>query len=155
METISDPPPIQSVSRMSRFGGFLIDWLMAWPLNLLSVIPMIGPLIVIFYWLLRDINGRSLGKVIVGTMIVGGRGGPATAMQRVVRNLPFAIFTLPLFIPILGVFAAILLQVLVFTAEVIAVLITGERIGDKIAGTTVVKRGAASVAHRRMDSLEF
>ena len=140
---------------MSRFGGFLIDFVIVWPLNLISVIPIIGPLIVIFYWLLRDINGRSLGKAIVGTTIIGKHGRPATAMQRIVRNLPFAIFTLLLFIPIVGELAAFLLQALAFTAEVIAVLITGERIGDKIAGTTVVKRGAASIPHRRVDSLEF
>src|SRR5579864_2672303 len=58
MEAIVDPAPIQPATRMLRFGGFLIDRLMLLPFDLMSEIPIAGPLIIVLFRLLRDINGQ-------------------------------------------------------------------------------------------------
>lgn len=145
--SVADPPPRQPASRMARFGGILVDGIIFLPFVLLSEFPIVGPLVIISLWLFRDINGRSLGKVVTGTTIISRHGGQATAMQRVIRNLPFALALLPLFLPIVGL-AAFLLQFGMTIVEIIAVLATGERIGDKLAGTMVVKRSSVTAAQQ-------
>jgi len=147
--SVADPPPRQPASRMARFGGITLDAIIFFPFGLiLGLIPIIGAAVVILLWLFRDINGRSPGKVIVGTTIISRHGGPATPMQRVVRNLPFALPLLPLFFPVIGVPVAGSLDLLMAIVENIAVLVTGERIGDKLAGTMVVKRSSVTAAQQ-------
>lgn len=147
--SVADPAPRQPASRMARFGGILVDWIVFLPFAfLLGVIPIIGPTVVILLWLFRDINGRSPGKVIVGTTIISRHGGPAKPMQRVIRNLPFGLALLPLFFPLIGVPVAGTLDLLMTIAEMIVVLATGERIGDKMAGTMVVKRSSVTAAQQ-------
>jgi uncharacterized RDD family membrane protein YckC len=146
--SVAEPAPRQLASRMARFGGIILDSIIFLPFGLLGFIPIIGPVAVILVWLFRDINGRSPGKVIVGTTIISRHGGPATPMQRVVRNLPFALPLLPLFFPVIGVPVAGSLDLLMAIVENIAVLVMGERIGDKLAGTMVVKRSSVMAAQQ-------
>ena len=64
-----------------RVAGYLIDVLPAIVLGLFALIPIMGPimagLLLTPYWLLRDITGSSLGKLILRTMVVRKDGQPA------------------------------------------------------------------------------
>ncbi|MBZ5525633.1 MAG: RDD family protein, partial [Acidobacteriia bacterium] len=110
----------------------------------------IAALCFVLFLLFRDINGKSPGKLVTGTMVVGRAGSPSTTKQRLIRNLPFAITMLPLFIPILGYISYGLLD-LMFLIESIIVLAGKRRIGDQMAGTIVVRRNTLPIRQARLN----
>jgi uncharacterized RDD family membrane protein YckC len=126
-----------------RVVGYLIDVLPAILLGLFALIPVIGAVIAgLFltpYWLLRDIGGASIGKLVLKSRVVRSDGPPASAGARVLRNVPIAIAPALLIIPVLGYILAPIGSILVLI-EAIMLLTQGDRIGDKLAGTTVVKK---------------
>jgi uncharacterized RDD family membrane protein YckC len=130
--------------KASRVVGYLIDVAPLLVFSLISLIPIIGVIVygifLVFYWLLRDITGASLGKLIVGLRVVSKDGSPAGLGARVIRNLTIATPGVMLAIPFAGYVAGPSCGVLVTLAEAIMLLGTGERIGDRIAGTMVVKK---------------
>src|SRR6266849_5487997 len=81
-----------AASKGQRAGAYIID-----------VIP---PLIVGFslapYWLLRDITGASIGKLLLSLRVVAKDGQEASVGKRILRNLPLAIGPSLLIIPLLG-----------------------------------------------------
>ena len=127
-----------------RVAGYLIDVLPAIVLGLFALIPIMGPimagLLLTPYWLLRDITGSSLGKLILRTMVVRKDGQPASTGARILRNLPLALGPAFLIIPFLGYFLAPATAGVTVLVEAIMLLSQGERVGDRIAGTTVVKK---------------
>ena len=82
------PPLATPVSDIGiRIGAYLIDLLPLIPVVVpLSFIPIIGAmligLIVSSYWLLRDITGASLGKLVLGLRVVGKNGMPTSVPSR-------------------------------------------------------------------------
>lgn len=64
-------------------------------LSLVHFVPIFGwmfyGLLHALYWLLRDVNGASPGKAILGSFVANAVGGPSTNSQRILRNLPLAI----------------------------------------------------------------
>ncbi len=126
-----------------RIGAFLIDFVISLPLALIWLIPIIGTLVggfaLLLYWLLRDVLGPSVGKRLTGLAIVAAKGGPVGAGQLVLRNVPLALPYIILMIPLMGMFIGAGLDVLVLVIELIMILADGRRIGDQLAGTTVVK----------------
>jgi uncharacterized RDD family membrane protein YckC len=116
--------------------GFMFGW-----------IPIAGAMITGFiltpYWLLRDIAGASIGKLLLGLRVVGKDGTEASAGKRVLRNLPLAIGPSLLVIPVAGYFIAPPVAFLVLLVEIILLLTQRERMGDKFAGTSVVRRAKA------------
>jgi len=142
---------VQPASRGRRFGGWFVDSLIVWLLAMLSLVPVLGQEVaavsMVLFWLFRDINGKSPGKALVGTVIVSRSGSPATTRQRIVRNLPFAVSILPLFIPIIG-YVDFPLQWCVYILEAIMVLVSCERLGDKMAGTMVIKRPSVPISYQ-------
>jgi uncharacterized RDD family membrane protein YckC len=150
-------PAIQPARRTMRLFGILIDFIIIAVIAfviLILPIPIfsqeLGAIVICGFWLLRDINGRSLGKAALGTEVVGRTGTRSTSMQRIVRNIPFGIAILPLFIPFLG-YLDFPVQSLMFLLECIVVLITGERLGDKLAGTMVIQQGSLRLAPRHLE----
>lgn len=127
-----------------RVVGYLIDVLPAILIGLLGLIPVVGGVLAgLFltpYWLLRDIGGASLGKVVLGMAVMQKDGGPARPGARIVRNIPLAIGPLLLIIPLLGYILAPPVSFIVLIIEAIMLLTQGERLGDKLAGTVVVKK---------------
>jgi uncharacterized RDD family membrane protein YckC len=127
-----------------RAAGYLIDVLPAIVLGLFGMIPMIGPimagLLLAPYWLLRDLTGASLGKLILKTRVVRKDCQPSAVGARVLRNLPLAIGPAFLIIPILGYVLGPAIAFIAVLVETILVLSNGERLGDRIAGTTVIKK---------------
>jgi uncharacterized RDD family membrane protein YckC len=155
----------QTASRLRRMAGYIIDVLPTLLLFPLPLIPIIGPLIfgiaLLVYWLLRDIRGASLGKWAMGTEIWWVNGGPARGGRCVMRNLTLAIGpTISMLLGLLSVLALLIPPLLplvayggllvvaginfcVIITELIMLLATGRRIGDRFAGTRVVMRPAA------------
>lgn len=127
-----------------RVAGYLLDVIPAMVLGLVGIIPIVGVIIAGFllapYWLLRDIAGASLGKLVLGTKVVRKDGQPASAGARVLRNLPLAIGPALLIIPLLGYVVGPSVAVIIVLTEAILLLSQGDRIGDRLAGTTVVRK---------------
>lgn len=126
-----------------RAVGYIIDVIPAVILSLIGLIPIIGQFIagVLMgsYWLLRDIKGASLGKMVVGTRVVAAGGGEAPTNARILRNVPLCIGPFLLAVPIAGYVLGPAVAGLAFLIEMIMLLTQGSRLGDKFAGTAVVK----------------
>ncbi|MBT9331033.1 RDD family protein [Paracidobacterium acidisoli] len=149
LQKVADVAAITPVSRGRRFGAYFIDFCIAFLLVLVGTIPIVGLIItpiIALYWLLRDINGASPGKSLLGLAIVSRGGGRSTTMQRILRNLPFAIMVLPLLIPYIGL-TDYPIQLFVILVEALMVILTRERIGDKLAGTMVVSHDVAQAQY--------
>jgi uncharacterized RDD family membrane protein YckC len=128
---------------MIRALGYLIDLLPTFLAIPFFLIPILGQIvagaILCAYWLLRDINGASLGKLALGCRVATDSGGQeATPKDRIFRNLPLAIIPLSLTIPFVGFFLVLLVGPVVIVAELMCLLTKGQRVGDILAGTTVV-----------------
>jgi uncharacterized RDD family membrane protein YckC len=127
-----------------RVAGYLIDVIPAAIMAAaLGWIPIIGFMFAGFvltaYWLLRDVTGTSLGKMVLGTKVMQADGQPASAGSRIVRNLPLIAGPICMMIPLLGYFVALPISFLVVLVEGILVLSQGSRIGDHLGRTIVVK----------------
>ncbi len=127
-----------------RAAGYLIDVVPAAILSLLALIPIAGQFFagisIGCYWLLRDVTGASLGKLILGTRVISTTQTQAGIGARVVRNVPMCIGPFLLAIPLIGYLLAPLVAFVAFAVEVLMLLTQGARLGDKLAGTTVAKR---------------
>ncbi len=92
---------------------------------------MLGP-----YMLVRDVLGISLGKRLMRLRVISAGGGEATPLQLIVRNITIAAGLLLSQLPVMS-----LLHIpgLIVPLEMIILVATGRRLGDRIAGTSVVK----------------
>src|SRR5262249_36121686 len=116
--------------------------------GLIIWIPLIGhvlcALILTPYWLLRDINGASLGKTILGLRVVQADGSESTTNQRITRNIPIALGPALMIVPFAGFIAGPGLWFIVLVVEAVLTVAQGQRLGDKLAGTIVVRKGPAA-----------
>jgi uncharacterized RDD family membrane protein YckC len=134
---------------MTRAGAFerwfawAIDVVIVILISLLALIPLLGGLLVAItgtgYLLMRDQGGASIGKRAMGLRVIGSNGQPASRNALIVRNALLALPYLLHFIPFLGVILTFVFWAPVCFIEAMSALITGQRIGDKLAGTMVVK----------------
>jgi uncharacterized RDD family membrane protein YckC len=142
--TRSASGPVVSADKGLRVAGYLIDVIPAIFLGLVGLIPIAGPimagLLLTPYWLFRDVFGASLGKLLLGMRIVRADGQPASAAARILRNLPLIAGPLCLLIPFLGYFLVAPVAGTVVLIEGILVLTQGSRLGDRLAGTVLVKK---------------
>jgi uncharacterized RDD family membrane protein YckC len=126
-----------------RAAGYLIDVVPAIFLGLFGIVPVIGTMIsgvlLLGYWLLRDIGGRSLGKLLLGMRVASADGSPAPVGSRILRNVTLAIGPAFLLVPFAGHFAGPGAAIVFIVIEILMLLAQGNRLGDRIAGTTVVK----------------
>jgi uncharacterized RDD family membrane protein YckC len=128
----------------ARAVGYLIDILPLLVVSLFSLIPFVGAILAgllgLVYWLLRDIGGASLGKLAMGLRIASKHGGESTPGARVLRNITLAAPSAALAIPVAGYALGPSCGFLMVLIETIALLSTGERVGDRLADTVVVRR---------------
>ena len=133
-----------------RWVALMIDGLIAIPLIILAVLPLIsliGTPLVVAYFISRDIlmgNGQSIGKKVMGLKVEKTDGTPVEWADSVKRNIIyFAYLALFVFtVPYLGWLVAIILMIplnILFLVETIMVLTTGRRIGDNLGTTYVTK----------------
>ena len=85
--------------------------------------------------LLKDVTGASLGKWLVGVRASDRSGVSASPLRRVARNATLAAAPILMGVPVIGRLSAVLAIV-----EMILVLLQRERLGDRLAGTTVIRR---------------
>ncbi len=134
----------------TRVAGYLIDLIPAIFLSLFGFIPILGfmiaGLLLAPYWLLRDITGASLGKRLLGVRVTFKDGTPASLGARVIRNLPLAVGPCLMIIPLLGYVIGAPTTGLIILAEAVLLLAQGERIGDRLAGTTVTKKEPSALS---------
>lgn len=135
-----------------RALAFIIDIAVAWLLS--AVIPtFIGPMLGALYLLLRDgfafeyMDGRSLGKRLIGLRPVRLDGGKMDLATSASRNWTIALASLAGSFGIFGVLVTLgLVLLLIFAGailQIIEIVLTvtdaqGRRLGDKFAGTIVV-----------------
>lgn len=138
------PLPRKKADASGRVVGYLIDLIPLVILAPLNLVPIVGHVAYAFigmcYWALRDAPGASLGKLALGNVVVGLNGGEATAGARIARNIPLALPMMFGLIPFLGMVIAPTLAFVVLLAEAISIVTTGDRVGDRLAKTTVVKK---------------
>ena len=121
-------------------GAFAIDLGIMMIVSIPAIwIPLLPALIVTVYQLMRDYRGASLGKRVLGLRVANRGGGPATTAQCILRNIIFVVPTLALFIPGIGFFVDYGGGGILYIVELILLLATGSRIGDRIAATIVPK----------------
>lgn len=133
--------PLASVN--IRAAGYVIDVV---PAVLMAVavgwIPIFGAMIagVLLgtYWLFKDVAGASLGKLILGTRVTRSDGTRAGIARRLARNVPLAFGPSLLLIPFIGYGLGPFASFLLFVTEIFVLAFTGQRIGDRLAGTTVM-----------------
>lgn len=129
----------------TRFIGALIDGLIFLPLGILwrfmpfFFIFIYFPLMAI-YWMTRDMfmgPGVSIGKKVMKTRAVREDGQPFTFTDSIMRNISHAIYLLGI-IPVLGWLVMGPIGGVVMVIEIVMVVMTRQRIGDKIQHTRVV-----------------
>jgi uncharacterized RDD family membrane protein YckC len=126
---------------IERYIAYLLDII---PMTLLVLIPIIGGLIAALYILFRDalLNGQSVGKKILTLRVVKVNGNnPATLRESALRNFPLALnFFFPI-IPVVGHILGGVTAIIIFTIEAISIATDkdGRRLGDKMAGTIVIR----------------
>ena len=131
-----------------RIAGYLIDLLPALFVGLVGLIPIVGiilaGLVLAPYWLLRDVGGASLGKLVLGMRVTRKDGSPATIGARILRNLPLAVGPALLTIPFAGYVLGPSVATVTLLVEMLLLHVQGDRLGDRLAGTTVMKKSAES-----------
>ncbi len=124
-----------------RILAYLIDLLPCLVLSVLHFLPILGwmmfGLLTGCYWLLRDVNGASLGKSFTGSIVLSTDGSPSTTSQRIIRNVPIALAVFLEMIPFAGILFWFIGLLIVLPIELLLLLIGGRRLGDLIAGTNV------------------
>lgn len=126
-----------------RIVAAIIDGLIS---GVVGLIPIVGGLAGAAYMLVRDgleldfMNGRSIGKNVMGIRPVQLDGRAMDIGASVKRNIPFAIAPLIMIVPILGWIVAPFVGLAIAVIELVLVLTDseGRRMGDKFAGTMVV-----------------
>jgi len=89
--------------------------------------------------LLKDIFGASPGKFIVGLRVVGKDAKDTNFGRRLARNVPLALAPAVADIPVLNNAIVGLTATFIACVDGVFLLLQGDRIGDKIAGTSVVR----------------
>lgn len=134
-------PDISKASVLKRILARLVDGLVAWAFAL--VLPPLGILVGLLYLAVADgvQKGQSLGKMVFGLEVVMWDGWPCDLKASIYRNIPFVLFLLFAAIPLLGWILLILAGIPILLIELWLIIAdhNGSRLGDRIAGTTVIE----------------
>jgi len=143
MTTTTSPQCELLASRGLRIAAYLVDITIYWFIDIFTLIPILGAFIdiaLLFYMLLRDFTGASIGKRAFGLRVMdNASGGPASSNQCIVRNLIFAVPLLVEWMPVFGFFIGSGFLAAIGFVELIMLLTMGRRLGDMIAGTKVIR----------------
>lgn len=136
---------VPSVDIGLRIGAVAIDVIPMLVVGLvIGWIPIIGfmamGLIGTAYWLLRDFNGASLGKMALGLLVVRKDGTPSDMKDRILRNVTLAVGSALMIIPFAGYVLGPPVSAIMGITEIVMLIVKHERLGDMLANTTVVKK---------------
>jgi uncharacterized RDD family membrane protein YckC len=145
------PPARVETDAVLRAGAFLIDVMpaiVAW--YAIIWIPIVGGvvlgIVLLDYWLLRDITGASLGKMALGLRVVKKDGSSSDLKERILRNVTLAIGPALLIAPMLSPEIPVAAAGILALVEGVFLWVKDARLGDRLAGTTVVKKAAEKQA---------
>ena len=131
----------QKASVLKRVLARMVDGLVAWALAL--VLPPVGILVGLMYLAVADgvQKGQSLGKMVFGLEVVTSDGAPCDLKSSISRNIPFELALLFLAVPLLGWILLVIAGIPILLIELWLVIAdhNGSRLGDRIAGTTVIE----------------
>lgn len=121
-----------------RFLAYFIDVFLC---GVIGLVPVLGGIAATVYMLVRDglFNGQSVGKKIAGLKVEKQDGTPATFADSVKRNMILAVPDVVLIIPVAGFVLYLVVMSVVTVVESAFVLLNDRRLGDRLAGTQVVK----------------
>ena len=140
---MEDRPERPKASVIKRILARAVDGLVAWALAL--VLPPIGILVGLLYLAAADgfPNGQSLGKMVFGLEVLNSNGSPCDLKASIYRNIPFELAFLFAAVPLLGWILLLIAGIPILLIELWLVIADhrGSRLGDRIAGTTVVELG--------------
>jgi uncharacterized RDD family membrane protein YckC len=127
-----------------RCGGYLIDGFAGAVVSFgLIWLPAGGPflsgVVLAAWWLLRDLTGASPGKLLLGLRVVRQDNSPSDLRQRMLRNITLVPGPLLSLIGIAG-FGGPAISVCLILVEVGFLWVRHERLGDRLAGTMVVRK---------------
>lgn len=135
-------PDLHKASALKRIIARLVDILVAWALTL--IVPPVGVLAGILYLAVADglQKGQSLGKMVFGLEVLSKEGVPCDLRSSLYRNLPFSSALLFAAVPFIGWILLVVAGIPILLIELWLVIVdeNGERLGDRVAGTTVVER---------------
>ena len=144
METkteIETSPDMHKASVLKRVLARLVDGLVAWAFAL--VLPPVGILVGLMYLAVADgvQRGQSLGKMVFGLEVLISDGSPCDLKASIYRNIPFELALLFAAVPFLGWILLIIVGIPILLIELWLIIAdhNGSRLGDRIAGTTVVE----------------
>jgi len=141
---IEKPPSLTRADPGKRIAAAFIDGV---PAYVISFFPFIGGLISAAYLALRDAlplspqGGQSLGKRLFQLQAVRMPDGvPCDYATSLLRNLPFVVPALLMIRPGIGWIFGSVVWAAVFVVEALLVIAdeNGQRIGDRLAKTSVV-----------------
>lgn len=128
-----------------RFVGLLIDMAPTLLLGLVAWFPILGQMVAGLlggvWWLLRDMKGASLGKHLLKERVVMKDGSEAQQGALIKRNITVAAPSFMLVIPLLGLILCPIVALGCLGLEIYTIATKGERFGDQLAGTKVIKIG--------------
>ncbi len=134
-------PVVESASVGLRACAYVIDCLFTLILGPFVIVPILGPMLIgvllFLYWLLRDVGGASPGKLILGLQVKNNSGDPNRVGPRIIRNILFSIAPLLFCIPVVGLLIGAPIAILVVLLETVMLLVTGKRVGEILADTSV------------------
>lgn len=135
-------PDLHKAGALKRVLARLVDLLVAWALTL--VVPPAGVLAGILYLAIADglQKGQSLGKMVFGLEVLFPEGMPCDLKASIYRNIPFSMALLFAAVPFIGWILLVVAGIPILLVELWLVIVDdkGERLGDRIAGTTVMER---------------
>jgi uncharacterized RDD family membrane protein YckC len=140
--TAATPAVVRPASLGQRVGAFAIDAFLIFFLTFLNLAPvlnLLGALVVLTYDLFRDVYGASIGKKMVGLQVFSQTGAAATPAQCILRNVILSLSNIALIVRALGAIASNSLDLMLYSVEFLVLAMTGSRLGDRIAGTTVLR----------------
>jgi len=134
-------PDMKKANVLKRILARLVDGLVAWAFAL--VLPPLGILVGLLYLAVADgvQKGQSLGKMVFGLEVVTSDGSPCDLKASIYRNIPFELALLFAAVPLLGWILLIIAGIPILLIELWLVIAdhNGSRLGDRIAGTTVIE----------------
>lgn len=134
-------PEMRKASVLKRVLARVVDGLVAWAFAL--ILPPVGLLVGLVYLAVADgvQKGQSLGKMVFGLEVVTADGSPCDLKSSIYRNIPFELALVFAAIPLLGWILLVIAGIPILLIELWLVIAdhNGSRLGDRIAGTTVVE----------------
>jgi uncharacterized RDD family membrane protein YckC len=118
-----------------RAGAYLIDVVPAMVASfVLGFYPVAGStlagVVLLLWWLLRDVYGASPGKRLLGLKVVRKDGGESGTRERILRNVTLIGGPLFMILPLASIGGTSAAGLMITMLEMAVLLIRKERIGD-------------------------